>query len=315
VSVGDTSTAPAPLFRDPIHDGATDPVVVRHRARDEWWMFYTARRATAPGPGVAWVHGSDVGVAVSTDGGTNWLYRGTVQGLETGPGRDTFWAPEVLWAEGRYHMFVTHIRGVPDRWEGHDRTILHYVSDDLVGWEPRGACEVGSPRAIDAAVHPLPAGGYRMWFKDEEHGSHTYCADSADLETWGPARPVITDREHEGPNVFALAGRYWLIVDEWRGLGVYDSDDLDAWHRNGLILNAAGTRPDDADHGWHADVVVTSTAARVFYFTHPERSSLPPDGEESYRHRRSSIQVAGLRVVDGRLVCDRDEEVAVPVLS
>jgi YD repeat-containing protein len=30
----------APLFRDPVHDGATDPVLVHH-ADGTWWMFYT----------------------------------------------------------------------------------------------------------------------------------------------------------------------------------------------------------------------------------------------------------------------------------
>jgi hypothetical protein len=98
------------------------------------------------------------------------------------------------------------------------RQILHYTSQDLIGWQHHGPVALGSARVIDAALHPLPGGGYRMWFKDEEHGSHTYCADSPDLEAWGPARPALTGFEHEGPNVFRLGGRYWLIVDDWHGL-------------------------------------------------------------------------------------------------
>lgn len=43
---------------------------------------------------------------------------GTERGLHFESGDNTYWAPEVLWAEGRYHMFVSCIRGVPDRWEG-----------------------------------------------------------------------------------------------------------------------------------------------------------------------------------------------------
>jgi hypothetical protein len=62
-------------YRDPVYDGATDPVVVRCRESGEWWMFYTQRRASAPGPGVAWVHGTDIGVAVSADNGGSWTYR------------------------------------------------------------------------------------------------------------------------------------------------------------------------------------------------------------------------------------------------
>ena len=39
--------APAPLFRDPIHDGAADPTLVWNRAEKCWWMLYTNRRADA----------------------------------------------------------------------------------------------------------------------------------------------------------------------------------------------------------------------------------------------------------------------------
>lgn len=302
-----TAPAPAPLYRDPVHDGATDPTVVFNRELGQWWMFYTARRPDAPGPGYAWVHGTDLGIAVSTDGGNSWLYRGTARGLDFEWGRNTYWAPEVLWAEGRYHMFVSYIRGVPDRWEGHGRAILHYTSSNLSDWEYQGPCELGSSRVIDAAVYPLPDGGYRMWFKDEEHGSHTYCADSPDLQTWGPARPVVTDIEHEGPNVFALGGHYWMIIDQWHGQGVCRSTDLEIWQRTGLILDRPGTRTDDQDFGRHADVVVAGDVGYAFYFTHP--CAVPGLEDESYATRRSSVQVAALRVVDGMLHCDRDEPV------
>ncbi|MEV6512358.1 glycosyl hydrolase [Streptomyces sp. NPDC051642] len=316
MTTGEASeSAPAPLFRDPVHDGATDPVVVHHRQRGEWWMLYTARRATAPGPGVAWVHGSDIGIAVSTDGGGSWVYRGTARGLDIEWGRNTFWAPEVTWAEGAYHMFVSYIQGVPDRWEGHDRQIIHYTSGDLVTWTFRDVCDLGSPRVIDAAIHPLPGGGYRMWFKDEAHGSHTYSADSTDLYRWSPPQPVITGRAHEGPNVFALGGRYWMVTDEWQGLAVHRSEDLTTWRRTGQILDKPGSRRDDADHGRHADVVVTGHGtAYVFYFTHPELASLPEGTEETYRHRRSTVQVAQLSVADGQLHCDRDRDVSAPFL-
>ena len=65
----------APLFRDPIYDGAADPVLVWNREAQEWWMIYTNRRATQEGPKFGWVHGTDLGVASSSDGGSTWLYR------------------------------------------------------------------------------------------------------------------------------------------------------------------------------------------------------------------------------------------------
>jgi len=350
-----TRTAPAPLCTDPL-GAPTDPTVVRGPVgpgtapeNATWWMFYTQRRADEPSPGVAWVHGTDIGVATSDDGGLTWVYRGVVEGLDPHPGRNTLWAPEVVWARGRFHMFVSYITGVPDRWEGHDRHVLHHVSDDLVTWEYRGVVPLSSDRVIDACVAPLPArpddadgaraSGFRMWFKDEATDSTTWSADSPDLETWGPSVPVITGRPHEGPNVFALGGFHWMIVDEWRGQGVYRSDDLTTWERDGLILDSPGSRPLDSSVGNHADVVVGTAAdgsevAWVFYFAH-EVWPFSPQGEaiearivavgsgsdsgsdeigtaaagERPETRRCAIQVATARVVDGHLACDRDEPV------
>ena len=45
----------APLFRDPIYDGAADPVLIWNREAKEWWMIYTNRRATQEGPKFGWV--------------------------------------------------------------------------------------------------------------------------------------------------------------------------------------------------------------------------------------------------------------------
>ena len=153
-----------------------------------------------------------------------------------------------MFAEGRFHMFVSYITGIPEQWAGHERHILHHVSDDLVTWEYRGIVPLSSDYVIDACVAPTPD-GYRMWFKDEAADSTTWCADSTDLETWGPSRPVIEGRPHEGPNVFTLGGWHWMIVDEWRGQAVYRSDDLEHWTADGRIL----VEP----RGHHADVVAT----------------------------------------------------------
>ena len=44
----DVEHAPAPLFRCPIYDGPTDPTLEWNAERQEWWMFYTQRRANVP---------------------------------------------------------------------------------------------------------------------------------------------------------------------------------------------------------------------------------------------------------------------------
>ena len=96
-------TLPSPLFRDPIHDCPTDPTVIWSEEETQWYLFYTQRRADAPAIGVSWVHGTKIGVASSADG-NKWLYRGTLEGLDIERGHNTFWAPEIIRAEGAYHM-------------------------------------------------------------------------------------------------------------------------------------------------------------------------------------------------------------------
>jgi len=294
------------LYRDPVFDGATDPMVIFNRTEGSWWMLYTSRRANAPGSGMAWVHGTDVGVASLMDDGRNWLYRGTLD-LEHEFGRNTFWAPEVVWDGHCYHMYVSYIRGVPETWAGHPRHILHYTSPDMVQWDGRGAVPLSSDYVIDACVCERPDGGYRMWYKDESDGASTWVVQSDDLLRWeGPRRAVSTPGGHEGPNVFRFGGAYWLVVDSWKGQAVFRSEDQVNWEDAGRILEASeGDVPGegvDAGPGHHADVVVVEDRAFIIYFTHPWRDV---KGASEWDRRRSVVLAAELEARGGLLVCDR----------
>lgn len=100
-----------------------------------------------------------------------------------------------------------------------------------------------------------------------------------------------------------------MITDPWEGLGVYRSDDLEHWDRCPNILAQPGSRSDDGTIAAHADVLVHKDRAYIFYFTHPEVSREErsnPDFVWEYRHRRTSLQVAELKVEGEQLVCDRD---------
>ena len=72
---------PAPLFRDPIFDGASDPTVIWNKKEACYYMFYTQRRSTSVQVGFSSIHGSKIGVATSTDK-KGWLYRGTLKNLD-----------------------------------------------------------------------------------------------------------------------------------------------------------------------------------------------------------------------------------------
>ncbi|TWD83463.1 hypothetical protein FB561_4626 [Kribbella amoyensis] len=302
--------APSPLYTDPLHRAPTDPTLIAG-PDGRWWMFYTQRRAAEPDGGVRWVHGTDIGIATSPDGGLTWAYEGVAEGLDPRPGRNTLWAPEVVSADGRFHIFTSYVPGVPDRWEGHPRSILHHSSTDLLTWRYEGALPLESDRVIDACVHRLPSGGWRLWYKDEARGSTTWSVDSADLSEWSKPVPVITGAPHEGPNVFRLGRYYWMITDEWRGQAVHRSDDLTRWERSGLILAAPGTHPLDQGFGHHADVVVGTEPGGgevgwVFYFAH----RAVPDPVVADPGRLTDVHVAVLRADGDQLVCDRDEPVA-----
>ncbi|HLM57402.1 MAG TPA: hypothetical protein VK422_14910 [Pyrinomonadaceae bacterium] len=123
--------APKPLFRDPVHDGAADPVVVWNRRERKWFMLYTNRRANdAAAAGVTWVHGTRIGVAESADGGATWKYKGTAE-IGYGPADYTHWAPDVVHHAGTYHMFLTVVPGVFKDWNA-TRDIVHLTSSDLL---------------------------------------------------------------------------------------------------------------------------------------------------------------------------------------
>ncbi len=260
---------PTPLFRDPIYDGAADPTILWNRQEQAWWLLYTSRRSIVDGPGLSWCHGTAIGVASSVNGGQSWLYRGTLQGLDFEPGQNTFWAPEVIWQQGLYHMYVSYIQGIPGDWSG-SRSIVHFTSPTGWHWHFESVLALSSSRVIDACVHQVPGGRWRMWYKDEAHQHVTYAAESDELYHWHVVGPVITDSPHEGPNVFFWQEAYWMITDTWRGLAVYRSDDAETWSRQATsILGQPGPYTGDAHRAHHADVLVVGERALLFYHVHP----------------------------------------------
>jgi hypothetical protein len=278
--------APRPLYRDPVYNAPTDPVLCYNAENRRWLMYYTARRGNlspAQAPGVSWVHGTEIGVAESTDGGATWKYLG-IAGIDYG--RDnkdgfTYWAPEVIWNEGIYHMFLTYVPGIFNEWH-HPRQIVHLTSRDGLHWDSLGPIDLHSDRVIDPCVIRLPGGGWRMWYKDENGGTRMlFHADSPDLKNWTPKGRAITDFNGEGPKVIHWHGRYWFIADcGANGMRVWSSDDCEHWSLQQEPLIGA-----------HGDAVVSGDRAWWFYFTNR------PNHE-----RTTAIDVVELHVADGRLL-------------
>ena len=303
--------APAPLYRDPVTDGAADPVLIWNRQEKKWWMLYTQRRANTEAADVAYCYGTPIGVASTDDNGQTWVYRGNLN-LDFERGTNTFWAPDVVYHNGEYHMFVVFIQGVRNHWGGKAR-MAHYVSKDLWNWKFIGLLKLSSESVIDATLMQMPDGKWRMWYKDQERGSITMMAESNDLYKWQTHdEPAIGGKPHEGPKAFHFGGWYWMLTDEWHGMRVYRSKDANTWEKQGVILDSASSRAQDTPSGAHGDVIVINDKAYVFYFTHPGRvnhnvSPMEKNGVVPFDLRRSLIQVAPLEIKDGTLVCERDK--------
>jgi GH43 family beta-xylosidase len=303
--------APKPLFRDPIFDGAADPVVIWNPERRAWWMFYTNRRASAPGlSGVAWVHGTRIGIAESKDGGTTWAYVGVADvalPADVAGDAPTHWAPDVFTSpDGVHHMFLTVVPGIFENWQ-HPRHIVHLTSRDLRTWGEARTLKLASDRVIDASVFHLPDGTWRLFYNNERDRKSIYVADSPDLRAWTDRGKVVGDQGGEGPKVFKWRGAYWMITDVWQGLAVYRSDDALSWTRQsgGNLLASPGRGVDDGVQGQHPDIVISGDRVFLFYFTHPGRTD-PKDKTDGYEKRRSSLHVVELTEKDGRLSADRD---------
>jgi len=298
--------APKPLFRDPVFDGAADPAVVWDRSEKKWIMFYTNRRASATDlPGVSWVHGTKIGMVESRDGGATWKYTGTAD-ITYGKADTTYWAPEIFYREGVHHMFLSIVPGIFNDWNA-GREIIHLTSKGLHKWHYEATLDLKSDRVIDACVIELPSGGFRMWYKNEraKDGS-LYYADSPDLYQWTSHGNAIPGVAGEGPKVFRWQDRYWMIVDVWNGIAVFNSTDCLKWTRQSdNILKEPGTIATDQSKGGHADVIVSRGRAYLFYFVH--QGGKDAEGKDPEWKRRSVIQVVELKVKGGVLVCDRNQ--------
>jgi hypothetical protein len=310
----DLAKAPAPVFDDPVWNGATDPFVIWNPVKRLWHMYYTQRRATLPEfKGVDWVHGTAIGIATSPDG-LEWKYAGVCQGdhdlseplkakgLGPEPGI-TWWAPCFVYEAGVFHMFVTRVEGVYTNWQG-QRQILHFTSADGLTWKYVSACALASDRVIDASVYRIKD-TWQMVYKNEAAQSRTFRAESRDLVEWTNSVQVTPDGSQEAPFVFRWKSAWWLIVDyvNNRGLRIYRSDNgIDGWKLNNTVLAAAdGKRPKDNAVGHHPGIVVQELRPGeeqcvIYYFTH--------------QGLRSVIQVAELELdAEGKVVCNRNKYV------
>jgi hypothetical protein len=301
--------APKPLYDDPVYHGAADPVIIYNKQRKAWWMLYTNRRAAIDDTTVQWVHGTRIGIAESKDG-REWKYIDTANINHRPDEGYTHWAPDVIEHNGIYHMYLTYVPGTFSDWN-HPREIVHLTSSELLNWQYESTLKLVNQKVIDASVFKLPDGTWRMWYNNEKDGKSIYYADSKDLYNWDDKGKAIAARG-EGPKTFQFKNKYWMIVDVWKGMELYYSDDLLKWTKQpNRILEEPGKGTDDQAIGGHCDVVINNDRAYVFYFTHPGRKKDNPAPKNSFDQKRSVIQLAELHYANGAITCNRDEPVTI----
>ncbi len=293
--------APKPVFRDPVYDGAADPVLLWNPQVQKWWMFYTNRRATMTElPGVSWVFKTPIGIAESTDG-ANWTYAGTANFPDLPPvcGGDsaTFWAPDiVVGTDGKWHMYLSIQPGIAERWSVVQGFIAHLSSTNLRDWKYESALDHLAPRSYDADVIQMPDGTWRQYYRDPA-ASTFKVIESKDLYAWSEPREALRTRG-EGPILFQWKGYFWFIVDDWKGMTAFRSTDGDTWEQQpgeSLMPDGTGTGIDDIPNGLHGEILISGDRAYLYYFTHPGRVGEDKKKDE-YEQRRTSIQVVELKL-------------------
>jgi len=312
--------APKPVFRDPVYDGAADPVVIWNPLAGKWWMYYTNRRANQTElPGVSWVFGTPVGIAESADG-ANWSYVGTAQfsrlTADCGDKDATFWAPDVvLGDDGKWHMYLSIQPGIDVKW-GLPGFIAHLTSTDMLNWNFESRLSQLGTHVIDADILKMPGGTWRMYYKASHPYSSISMTESKDLFNWSAPKEVIKING-EGPAVFQWRDQYWMLVDTWNGQTVFRSNDADKWEKQDgspLLPDGEGTGPDDIPNALHANVVISDQRAYLYYFTHPGRVG-EGKKKDTYEQRRTSIQVAELELTrEGHMTADRNRTTYVNLL-
>ncbi len=316
---GDTSSndgvlAPKPVFRDPVYDGAADPMVIWNPLISKWWMFYTNRRATMTNlPGVSWVFGTPIGIAESNDG-ANWKYIGTANFNDLpdecgGKDSATLWAPDiVLGDDGKWHMYLSIVPGIDVKW-GLPGFISHLSSTNLRDWKYESRLTQLGTQVIDADILKMPDGMWRMYYKDQRGYSHINVTESKDLYSWSAPKEALKIRG-EGPIAFQWKDYYWLIIDTWNGQTVHRSKDGNTWEvqpGSPLMPDDEGTGKDDIPNALHANVVISNNRVFMYYFTHPGRIGADKN-KDGYEQRRTSIQVVELKLNEaGWLTANRNE--------
>lgn len=311
----------APLFIDPNYYGSCDPEIVFNESDKHYYIYYTSRRSLIESNFVA----TPIGVVKSKDL-KSWTFEGYCKFDGIGGQKDhssTFWAPAIIAHRGELHMFVTW---KPDTttakgpWGGAAK-IVHYktsLKNPTNGWKKVSDMHNENINSLDATVYQKD-GVFHVWYKGKlktEKQNHLFHLESTDLENWKNSgvsqsevfNPEITKESfEEAPYIFKWHDKFWLLTDPHKGLMVYESSNGENWKYQGIILKEGGTRSMDNSMARHCSVLVKDNRAFIFYHVEPWRDYNSPIPKQPTSNRRAVLQMAELKVENGKIVCDRNQ--------
>lgn len=159
-----------------------------------------------------------------------WKFEGRIFTLE---GRESFWAPSVIYIDGKFYMYFSFelYEDVPDK-GGHHQAMHVAVADDPMGpFELKG--QIAHPFSIDSHIVKTDAGLFLFYspniFEGERIGTHIVVQKMKDPYTLEGEPTVVLlpsideeifrrDRYKVGQHWHTLEGAFWFCDGDWQYL-------------------------------------------------------------------------------------------------
>ncbi len=194
--------------------GQADPYIIEHNGK---YYIYTT--------GVDGIYGYSCSELLG-----DWKFEGRIFTVE---GRESFWAPSVIFLDGKFYMYFSFelYEDVPDK-GGHHQAMHVAVADEPMGpFELKG--QIAHPFSIDSHIVKTDAGLFLFYspntFEGERIGTHIVVRKLKDPYTFDGEPKVVLlpsideeifrrDRYKEGQHWHTLEGAFWFCEGEWQYL-------------------------------------------------------------------------------------------------
>ena len=160
----------------------------------------------------------------------DWKFEGQIFTLE---GREHFWAPSVIYLDGKFYMYFSfeYYEDTPDQ-GGHHQAMHVAVSDNPMGPFTLGG-QIAHPFSIDSHIVKTNAGLFLFYspntFEGERIGTHIVVQKMKDPYTLDGEPTVVLlasideeifkrNRYKEGQHWHTLEGAFWFREGEWQYL-------------------------------------------------------------------------------------------------